>query len=426
MKIGMQTWGSDGDILPMCALAGELTDVGHEVTLVVTSIDNKNYSKLSESLGFQLIHVDLPMPELSEREIRFINFILESTINTPFQILLLGNITFNNVIEEMFSVSKKLAEENDLLINYFFCHTLATASEIEGKKWITVYPAPCYIYSAHIPPTSFPNIGMTTNRLFWKMTESFIDFLFLANTNKIRKQYSLKKINNMVKNVWMSPYLNIIASSPVICDRADDWNANIQYSGFLNLPEKTQQWSRSKELNNFLLAGPPPVYMTFGSFNKISIDKNIKLFSKVAKITGMRTIIQSNWNEATFFPDSRNIFLIDTIPHREIFPLCSAIVHHGGAGTVQTALKFGLPSVVVSHGFDHTYFARALERNGAGYKPLSKLFVSPSEIAKGISRITEDGSYKKTAELLGKKIQMETGVKNAVLMIERFADKNPV
>jgi hypothetical protein len=44
MKIGLQTWGSDGDIRPFLALAGGLRARGHEVSLVVTSVDNKDYS----------------------------------------------------------------------------------------------------------------------------------------------------------------------------------------------------------------------------------------------------------------------------------------------------------------------------------------------------------------------------------------------
>ncbi len=43
MKIGIQTWGSNGDIRPMLALADGLKKAGHSVTLVVSSIDNHSY-----------------------------------------------------------------------------------------------------------------------------------------------------------------------------------------------------------------------------------------------------------------------------------------------------------------------------------------------------------------------------------------------
>jgi len=36
MKIGLQTWGSEGDIRPFTSLAAGLKLAGHDVTLVVT------------------------------------------------------------------------------------------------------------------------------------------------------------------------------------------------------------------------------------------------------------------------------------------------------------------------------------------------------------------------------------------------------
>ena len=36
MKIGLQAWGSEGDIQPFTALAAGLVKAGHSVTLVVT------------------------------------------------------------------------------------------------------------------------------------------------------------------------------------------------------------------------------------------------------------------------------------------------------------------------------------------------------------------------------------------------------
>ena len=41
MKIGIQTWGSEGDVRPFVALAGGLSEAGHEVTLAVTDVRNK-------------------------------------------------------------------------------------------------------------------------------------------------------------------------------------------------------------------------------------------------------------------------------------------------------------------------------------------------------------------------------------------------
>ncbi len=36
MKIGIQTWGSDGDVRPFIALAAGLRAAGHDVTVAAT------------------------------------------------------------------------------------------------------------------------------------------------------------------------------------------------------------------------------------------------------------------------------------------------------------------------------------------------------------------------------------------------------
>ena len=44
MKIGIQTWGSHGDIRPFIALAEGLQKAGHQVTLYMTSVVDVEYS----------------------------------------------------------------------------------------------------------------------------------------------------------------------------------------------------------------------------------------------------------------------------------------------------------------------------------------------------------------------------------------------
>ena len=41
MKIGLQTFGSDGDVRPLMALAQGLGEAGHRVTLVVTHVERE-------------------------------------------------------------------------------------------------------------------------------------------------------------------------------------------------------------------------------------------------------------------------------------------------------------------------------------------------------------------------------------------------
>ncbi len=63
MKIGLQAWGSEGDILPFTALATGLVNAGRRVTLAVTDNIGRDYSELAKRFDFQLVPV--PNPRLA-------------------------------------------------------------------------------------------------------------------------------------------------------------------------------------------------------------------------------------------------------------------------------------------------------------------------------------------------------------------------
>jgi sterol 3beta-glucosyltransferase len=50
MNIGIQTFGSEGDVRPLIALAQGVRQRGHTVRVVVSSIDNKDYGECAISL----------------------------------------------------------------------------------------------------------------------------------------------------------------------------------------------------------------------------------------------------------------------------------------------------------------------------------------------------------------------------------------
>jgi sterol 3beta-glucosyltransferase len=54
MRVGLQGWGSEGDLRPIIALAARLRKSGHEARVVLTPIDGKDYGPLCESLDVAL------------------------------------------------------------------------------------------------------------------------------------------------------------------------------------------------------------------------------------------------------------------------------------------------------------------------------------------------------------------------------------
>ena len=61
-----------------------------------------------------------------------------------------------------------------------------------------------------------------------------------------------------------------------------------------------------------------------------------------------------------------NVRTTGWLPFPEVFPAAAGVVHHGGAGTVLTALAAGLPQLVVRGAGDRRVNADLVAARGAG------------------------------------------------------------
>lgn len=61
-----------------------------------------------------------------------------------------------------------------------------------------------------------------------------------------------------------------------------------------------------------------------------------------------------------------NVTTTDWVPFADVLPRVAGIVHHGGAGSVMSALAAGVPQVVVPGAGDRTVHARLIAARGAG------------------------------------------------------------
>jgi len=64
--------------------------------------------------------------------------------------------------------------------------------------------------------------------------------------------------------------------------------------------------------------------------------------------------------------------VVGNIPHAALFQLCSGVIHHGGAGTVDTGLRAGCPQVIVPDILDQYWHARKLYALGVAPKTLGQ------------------------------------------------------
>ena len=109
--------------------------------------------------------------------------------------------------------------------------------------------------------------------------------------------------------------------------------------------------------------------------------------------------------DPTTFRARDNIAIAAAAPHSEVLKHASAVVTHGGHGTVVRALAAGVPLVVIPQGRDQGDNAVRVTCRNAGLS--LRRNADPATIAAAVWRVLGDGSYRQAAERLGWSIRRD-------------------
>jgi sterol 3beta-glucosyltransferase len=189
---------------------------------------------------------------------------------------------------------------------------------------------------------------------------------------------------------------------------------------FLN---QTDGWQPTPELEAFLKAGPPPVYVGFGSMAGRNPRRLANIVINALRVSGMRGIIATGWGGLQTERLPPTLQQIDQAPHAWLFPRMAAVVHHGGAGTTAAALQAGRPSVIVPFFGDQPFWGQRVHMLGGGSRPIAQKKLTVEKLAAAIKNMVSDPLVQKKAENLGEKIRHENGIRNAVEIIEKIMNK---
>ena len=106
------------------------------------------------------------------------------------------------------------------------------------------------------------------------------------------------------------------------------------------------------------------------------------------------------------------------VRHADVLPHCSAVITHGGHGTVMKALIAGVPLIVVPLGRDQPDNAGRVVYAGAGIRLRKNATVSALRVA--ISRVIEDPRYRASAQHMAARLAAERNDNLVVDELERL------
>ncbi|KAH9757601.1 Sterol 3-beta-glucosyltransferase UGT80B1 [Citrus sinensis] len=201
--------------------------------------------------------------------------------------------------------------------------------------------------------------------------------------------------------------------SPHLVPKPSDWGSLVDVVGYclLNLGSKYQP---QENFVQWIQRGPEPIYIGFGSMPLEDPKKTTEIILEALQDTGQRGVIDRGWGDLgkiTEVPD--NIFLLEDCPHDWLFPQCSAVVHHGGAGTTATGLKAGCPTTVVPFFGDQFFWGDRVQQKGLGPAPIPISQLTVENLSNAV-RFMLQPEVKSRAMELAKLIENEDGVAAAV------------
>jgi sterol 3beta-glucosyltransferase len=211
---------------------------------------------------------------------------------------------------------------------------------------------------------------------------------------------------------------NFYGFSAHVLPRPADWPAFCHVTGYWFLDTKAA-FQPPADLEAFLQAGLPPVYIGFGSMRGADERGFTEQVVSALQRCGQRGILLTGWGAIAHVPLPETIFAIDAVPHDWLFPRVTAVVHHGGSGTTGAGLRAGLPSLIVPFIGDQSFWGRQICERGLGPQPIEQKQLSAEALAQAITTMVTDQAMRQRAAVLGEQIRAEDGVGNVVKLVEQ-------
>jgi vancomycin aglycone glucosyltransferase len=348
VRVLLSTYDSRGGVEPLAGLAVRLRALGAEVRMCAPP----DCAERLAEVGVPLVPVGEPVRPLVH------GVTPPSAADVPRLIA--------ELIAAWFDKVAAAAEGCDALVASGLMPAAAGARSVAEKLGIhSVHVSFCPIFlpSPHHRPQPLPGRPLppdvTDNRVLNDLDVQSYNAVYGPALNTHRVANGLPPVDNVRAHVLGGhPWL---AADPTLAPWQEPADLDVVQTGAWILPDERPL---PAELEAFLDAGPPPVYVGFGSMRapkdiaRVAID--------AIRAQGRRVLVAHGWADLALIDERDDCFAVDEVNQQALFGRVAAVVHHGGAGTTTTATQAGAPQVVVPQWADQPYWAGRVAGLGIG------------------------------------------------------------
>lgn len=203
-----------------------------------------------------------------------------------------------------------------------------------------------------------------------------------------------------------------------VLPRPADWRHGLDVVGYW-WPAPVPDWTPPPVLADFLAAGPPPVFIGFGSTvtTQRQAEQLSSIIGQALRTANVRGIVQSGWAGLQVTGDE--VLTIGETPHEWLFPRMAAIAHHCGAGTTAAALRAGFPSIALPGPMgDQPFWAQRLKLLGVSAATIAQRHLTPQRLADAIRSAVTSLELRDAAAQLRILVAGEDGAAAVVSTVE--------
>jgi len=351
--------GSSGDVNPFLWIGRQLHARGHEVTVVANPV----FGETIRALGLR----HLPFGDEAE----FHALLDHPDVWHPFKgpplvLRFAGDVTarhFDLIAAEM------RPDEPPLVLAPATAFGARLAREKFGFPLVSVHLQPCIFLTVGDTPLVgrafrwLKKLPPWAKRAFFAFIRARIGAEVNPGVRRACRATGIAPPQNAFRDWWQSPDGGVCLWPQWFGPPQPEWGPRVVNVGF-PLYDLADQIALAPALEDFLVAGPPPVLFTPGTAMAQG-----SAFFETAFAACQRANVRAIF--ATKFPETLpalppEIFHVAYVPFSALLPRCAGIVHHGGIGTTSQALAAGIPQLIRPFSHDQPDNAARVRRLGVG------------------------------------------------------------
>jgi len=416
MRFVLACYGTRGDVEPYAAVGRELLRRGHDVRMAVAP----NLVRFVESAGVEAVAYGLETQAWLSGYRNFWRYFFANFWKIRELRALWREVSepITKCWEQISSTLTSLAEGADLLFTGLpYQEAAVNVAEYYQIPLVTLHHVPVRVNAQMLPflPAPLARFVMTAyDWLGWRVEKK------VANAQ--RRALGLPKATRPApKRIAERGSLEIQAYDevcfPSLAAEWTKWDGQRPFVGALTMELPTEA---DEDVALWIAAGTPPIFFGFGSMPVESPADTLAMISGACAQLGERAVVCSGWSDFCDLPHFEHVKVVGAVNYAAIFPLCRAVVHHGGAGTTAIGLRAGVPTLVLSTDLDQTLSGVRIKRLNVG--TARRFSVTTRESLVGDLRTILAPQYAARArEIATRMTKPAESVTTAADLVEKFA-----